>query len=66
VYQAVERRQPISAVYHGLPRLFCSHRLGRNRKGQLRVLCYQYGGASESGLDAPDRSQTGDVLRWKN
>lgn len=25
-------------------------RLGRNSKGQLRVLCYQYGGESESGL----------------
>ncbi len=30
--------------------LFCPHRLGRNRWGQLRVLCYQYGGDSESGL----------------
>ena len=31
-------------------RLFCPHRLGRNKDGQLRVLCYQYGGESESGL----------------
>ena len=31
-------------------RLFCPHRLGRNRLGELRVLCYQYGGDSESGL----------------
>jgi hypothetical protein len=30
--------------------LFCPHRLGRNRLGQPRVLCYQYGGESESGL----------------
>jgi hypothetical protein len=29
--------------------------LGRNRGQQLRVLCYQYGGASESGL-APSGS----------
>jgi hypothetical protein len=27
--------------------------LGRNRAGELRVLCYQYGGESESGLEAP-------------
>ncbi len=53
VYSAVENRRPISAVYHGLPRLFCPHRLGRNRKDQLRVLCYQYGGQSESGLGPP-------------
>jgi hypothetical protein len=50
VRSAVESRRPISAVYHGLHRLFCPHRLGRNKEGQLRVLCYQYGGGSESGL----------------
>jgi hypothetical protein len=60
VYKAVESRRPISAVYHGLPRLFCPHRLGRNRKGQLRVLCYQYGGESESGLDPP-----GSPANWR-
>ena len=38
-------------MYKDLPRLFCPHRLGRNRAGQLRVLCYQYGGESESGLE---------------
>jgi hypothetical protein len=37
-------------VYKGRLRLFCPHRLGRNRAGELRVLCYQYGGESESGL----------------
>jgi hypothetical protein len=50
VREAVERRQPISAVYHDRHRLFCPHRLGRNKDGQLRALCYQYGGESESGL----------------
>jgi hypothetical protein len=47
---AVETRRPISAVYHDRPRLFCPHRLGRNKAGQYRALCYQYGGKSESGL----------------
>jgi hypothetical protein len=50
VYTAVKARRPISALYHSLPRLFCPHRLGRNSKGELRVLCYQYGGGSASGL----------------
>src|SRR5215472_10390772 len=50
VRAAVETRRPISAVYHNRHRLFCPHRLGRNKDGQLRVLCYQYGGESESGL----------------
>jgi hypothetical protein len=60
IYQAVERRHPISAVYHDLPRLFCPHRLGRNSKGELRVLCYQYGGESESGLGPP-----GSAENWR-
>ena len=50
VWTAVANRQPISAVYKDRPRLFCPHRLGRNRNNQLRVLCYQFGGESESGL----------------
>jgi hypothetical protein len=47
--QTVEEK-PIAAIYQGRDRLFCPHRLGRNREGQLRVLCYQYGGESQSGL----------------
>src|ERR1051325_8459683 len=47
---AISDRQPISAIYKELPRLFCPHRLGRNPFGQARLLCYQYGGESESGL----------------
>jgi len=50
VWAAVASRRPIAASYGGLPRLFCPHRLGGNKEGELRVLCYQYGGASESGL----------------
>ena len=57
VYQvvraAVVSRRAMSCVYHNLHRLFCPHRLGRNREGQLRALCYQFGGESESGLKAP-------------
>ena len=50
VWAAIASKQPISAIYKDRPRLFCPHRLGRNRAKQLRVLCYQYGGESESGL----------------
>jgi hypothetical protein len=50
VWTAVANKKPIQAIYQGRPRLFCPHRLGRNRQGQLRVLCYQYGGESQSGL----------------
>ena len=50
VWAAIAAKRPISALYKERPRLFCPHRLGRNRAKQLRVLCYQYGGASESGL----------------
>jgi hypothetical protein len=60
VYKAVESRRPISAAYHDYPRLFCPHRLGRNSKGERRVLCYQYGGESESGLGPP-----GSPSNWR-
>jgi len=50
VWTAVASKRPIEAIYHRRPRLFCPHRLGRNKEGQRRVLCYQYGGESESGL----------------
>src|ERR1700722_10424340 len=50
VRAAVANKQSIEAVYQGRLRLFCPYRLGRNREGRLRVLCYQYGGDSGSGL----------------
>jgi hypothetical protein len=53
VRRAIETRRPISAFYEDHPRLFCPHRLGRNKEGQLRVLCYQFGGTSRSGLEPP-------------
>lgn len=60
VWTAVASKRPIEAHYHGRLRLFCPHRLGRNREGQLRVLCYQYGGESESGLQP-----TGSAANWR-
>jgi len=47
---AAARKQPIAAIYDGLPRLLCPHLLGRNKEGRLRALCYQFGGESGSGL----------------
>lgn len=46
---AAARRQPVAATYDGLLRLLCPHVLGR-KSGRLRVLCYQFGGNSNSGL----------------
>lgn len=60
VRAAVQNRRPISAIYHDRHRLFCPHRLGRNKEGQLRALCYQYGGESESGL-----SPIGSPENWR-
>jgi hypothetical protein len=31
IWTAIASKRPIEAVYKGLPRLFCPHRLGRNR-----------------------------------
>src|SRR4051794_26552956 len=42
-------RQPVAAVYDGLPRLLCPHVLGR-KAGRLHAFVYQFGGSSHSGL----------------
>ena len=60
IWTAIVGKRPIEAVYKGLPRLFCPHRLGRNKHGQIRVLCYQYGGESESGLQP-----VGSPANWR-
>jgi hypothetical protein len=46
---AAARRQPVAAVYDGLPRLLCPHVLGR-KSGRLHAFVYQFGGSSNSGL----------------
>jgi hypothetical protein len=47
-YAAI-RRQPVSATYDGQPRLFCPH-IGGRKSGRLHVLCYQFGGSSNSSV----------------
>ena len=52
---AAAGRQPVAAVYDGLPRLLCPHVLGR-KAGRLHTFFYQFGGGSHSGLPmAPER-----------
>ena len=60
VWTAVSKKKPIEATYDGHRRLLCPHRLGRNREGQIRVLCYQYGGGSQSGLRV-----SGSPANWR-
>jgi hypothetical protein len=60
IWTAVANKKPMKAIYKERSRLFCPHRLGRNQAGQRRVLCYQYGGESESGL-AP----MGSPANWR-
>ncbi|HLO08356.1 MAG TPA: hypothetical protein VK198_17035 [Terriglobales bacterium] len=60
VWTAVASKRPMEARYHGRHRMFCPHRLGRNKGGQLRVLGYQYGGESESGLQP-----AGSQANWR-
>jgi hypothetical protein len=60
VWTAVASQRPIEASYRGRHRLFGPHRLGRNSQGLLRVLCYQYGGESKSGLGPP-----GSAGHWR-
>jgi hypothetical protein len=57
IRSAIVHRRPIAARYRGRRRLLCPHLLGWNKQRRLQVLCYQYGGDSETGLEpasAPD------------
>src|SRR5437868_2142429 len=56
---AIVHRRPIAAFYRGRRRLLCPHLLGWNKHRRLQVLCYQYGGDSESGLKPASPSITG-------
>jgi hypothetical protein len=60
VWTAVSKKKPIEATYDGRRRLLSPHRLGRNRDGRLRVLCYQCGGGSQSGLEG-----SGSPANWR-
>ena len=52
--KAATRRQPVAATYDGEPRLLCPH-VGGRKSGRWHVLCYQFGGGSNSAESlAPD------------
>ena len=60
VWTAVSKKQPVEAYYAERTRYLCPHRLGRNRLGERRVLCYQYEGESQSGLQP-----SGSAENWR-
>ena len=54
IRRAIACRHPMAAVYEGRERLLCPYMLGRNKEGCRRLLGYQYGGESVSGLQRKD------------
>ena len=66
VRAAIIQRRPITALYRGRRRLLCPHLLGWNRHRRLQVLCYQYGGDSESGLKPAGASDNWRCLAVEN
>jgi hypothetical protein len=66
VRAAIVHRRPIAALYRGRKRLLCPHLLGWNRHRRLQVLCYQYGGDSESGLKPADAADNWRCLAVEN
>jgi hypothetical protein len=44
---AAMRRQPVTAVYDGQPRVLCPH-VGGRKKGRRNIFCYPFGGGSNS------------------
>src|SRR6266542_2712010 len=66
VRSAIVHRRPIAALYRGRRRLLCPHLLGWNKHRRLQVLCYQYGGDSESGLKPAGASDNWRCLAVEN
>jgi len=66
VRAAIIHRRPIAAFYRGRRRLLCPHLLGRNSHRRLQVLCYQYGGDSETGLKPAGSSDNWRCLAVEN
>jgi len=66
VRAAIIHRCPIAALYRGRRRLLCPHLLGWIRHRRLQVLCYQYGGDSESGLKPAGASDNWRCLAVEN
>ncbi len=66
VRAAIVHRRPIAAFYRGRRRLLCPHLLGWNKHRRLQVLCYQYGGDSESGLKPASASDNWRCLAVEN
>ena len=66
VRAAIVHRRPIAALYLGRRRLLCPHLLGCNKHRRLQVLCYQYGGDSESGLEPAGASDNWRCLAVEN
>jgi hypothetical protein len=63
---AIVNRRPIAALYQGRRRLLCPHLLGWNKHRRLQVLCYQYGGQSESGLQPAGASDNWRCMAVEN
>jgi hypothetical protein len=66
VWTAVENKQPIEAMYQERLRLFCPHRLRRNRQDGFAYSAINTAG--KAGVDSNRRArlQTGVVLHWRN
>jgi len=58
--QALLQRRPVSADYHGRPRLLCPHALGW-KNGRAKVLSYQAAGTTSHGGLPADPAQ-----RWRS
>ena len=66
IRSAIVHRRPIAALDRERRRLLCPHLLGWNKHRRLQVLCYQYGGDSESGLKPAGTSDNWRCLAVEN
>lgn len=54
--QAIKNKRPVRGIRDGQERFFCPYRIGWSRKNDYNLINYQFGGYSESGLEAEGSS----------
>jgi hypothetical protein len=56
IVKAIREKHPIRGVRDGLERFTCPYRIGWSRKNDYNFIHYQFGGHSDSGLEADGSS----------
>lgn len=64
--QAVLERKQVTCIYQGLHREICPHCIGQGKRGEQKVLSFQFAGSSSKGLPPGGQWRCMDVADISN